>query len=378
MSAGAATFPPGFSEQVLASGLTRPMDVAWAPDGRMFVIQKDGLLRVVQPRVEPGNRDPRPISPIVNGSADRGLLGIAVDADFAANEFVYLLYTFDIDQGEVPESPREMVSQLMRVRITPQNQVVGRSRSSSEASRRSRAAMTSAPRPTNDVDCLPSEGTTHSIGSVRADPDGTLWVSNGDGFSPGELPPPVRTYDETSLSGKILHIDRDGTGTARATPSARRNDLTDVCTKVHSMGFRNPFRFTLRPGGGLVVGDVGWTQKGGDRPDPRRRRPELRLAVFRRKHRDAGLRECAAPCDPLPAMQTPPAYDYQHAATNAIVGGPTYTGSLYPAGYRNSIFFGDFTGGFIRRLVPNGVRRIQRAAVCDRLGRRRNRNRAER
>ena len=62
MPAAAAGYPPGFSEEVLASGLTRPMEVAWAPDGRMFVIQKDGLLRVVLP----GSRE---------ALVDQGLLG---------------------------------------------------------------------------------------------------------------------------------------------------------------------------------------------------------------------------------------------------------------------------------------------------------------
>jgi hypothetical protein len=42
LPAEGATYPPGFREQVLVSGLTRPTEVAWAPDGRMFIIQKDG------------------------------------------------------------------------------------------------------------------------------------------------------------------------------------------------------------------------------------------------------------------------------------------------------------------------------------------------
>ena len=50
-----------------------------------------------------------------------------------------------------------------------------------------------------------------------------------------------------------------------------------------------------------------------------------------------------------------PAYDYEHVGSNSVVGGPTYTGAGYPAAYRNSIFFGDFTGGFVKRLVPNGA-----------------------
>jgi hypothetical protein len=57
----------------------------------------------------------------------------------------------------------------------------------------------------------------------------------------------------------------------------------------------------------------------------------------------------------VPAPVVAPVYDYQHVNSNSIVGGPTYTGSGYPSAYRNSIFFGDFTGGFVNRLVPNGA-----------------------
>ncbi len=63
--------------------------------------------------------------------------------------------------------------------------------------------------------------------------------------------------------------------------------------------------------------------------------------------------ECAGITVPQPI--TAPAYDYPHVGSNSVLGGPTYTGTAYPATYRNSIFFGDFTGGFVRRLVPNGA-----------------------
>ena len=46
-SAEAATYLSGFEEQTIASGLTRPMTVAWGPDGRMFVAEKDGVLKVI-------------------------------------------------------------------------------------------------------------------------------------------------------------------------------------------------------------------------------------------------------------------------------------------------------------------------------------------
>src|SRR2546426_6860172 len=77
--AAGATLPAGFEEQTLASGLTAPTAVAWAPDGRLFVTEKAGRVRVVAPD---GTMQATPlldISSHVNSWGDRGLLGIAVD-----------------------------------------------------------------------------------------------------------------------------------------------------------------------------------------------------------------------------------------------------------------------------------------------------------
>ena len=321
------------------------MDVAWAPDGRMFVIQKDGLLRVLNP----GSSTTVPLkdySARVNGQYDRGLLGIAVDADYETNNFVYLLFTYDI--GTAPETAGPMVSQLLRIELSAQNVV-----SPNEAILLGSETSGVCGDPANDVDCIPSDGRTHSIGTVRADPDGTLWVGSGDGYTENTIFP-ERAYDEASMAGKILHIDRNGDGLPGHPFCPGETDLDLVCTKVHSKGFRNPFRFTLRPGGGLVVGDVGWTH--GEEID-------LVPAAGGRSYGWPCLEgSIATPgyvgrpeCTPPAEMQTAPDFDYQHVASNSIVGGPTYTGSAYPTAYRNSIFFGDFTGGFIRRLVPNGA-----------------------
>ena len=117
-------------------------------------------------------------------------------------------------------------------------------------------------------DCIPSEGYTHTIGTVLIDPhDGSLWVSTGDGYSDGaytdnaSAPYHLRAQDPESLAGKILHIHPDGAGFAGSSFCANQNAaLTDNCTKVWAAGFRNPFRFTLRDVGGQsqpVVGDVG-------------------------------------------------------------------------------------------------------------------------
>ena len=84
-TAGAATYPAGFEERTIVSGLNLPTGIAWAPDGRMFVIEKGGLLKVVPAGGIDGDHGPRTSATEVNSYSDRGLLGIAVDSSFASN-----------------------------------------------------------------------------------------------------------------------------------------------------------------------------------------------------------------------------------------------------------------------------------------------------
>ena len=88
--AGAATLPAGFSETQLASGLASPTAMAIAPDGRIFVCEQSGRLRVIKN----GALLPTPFLTVtVSSVGERGLLGVAFDPDFATNRFVYVYYT---------------------------------------------------------------------------------------------------------------------------------------------------------------------------------------------------------------------------------------------------------------------------------------------
>lgn len=88
----AATLPTGFTEAVFASGLSNPTAMAFAPDGRLFVCQQGGQLRVVKN----GALLATPfVSLTVSSAGERGLLGVAFDPNFATNQFVYVLHGND-------------------------------------------------------------------------------------------------------------------------------------------------------------------------------------------------------------------------------------------------------------------------------------------
>ena len=344
-AAGAATYPDGFEEQTIVGGLTRPTTVAWAPDGRMFIVEKDGVLKVAAPgastATELANYSTR-----VNDYDDRGMVGVAVDSQFAQHPYLYLTYTHELSPF-TPDSSSPAVAQLLRLRINSANQVT------EEAVILGSYLSGPCPPATNTIDCIPADGGSHSIGTVRSAPDGTLWVGSGDATDVGIDVQALRTFDEASMAGKLMHIDRNGMGLPGHSFCPDDDNLSHVCTKLHAKGFRNPFRFSLRPGGGIAVGDVGWTS-----------REEIDLVgaggfsygwpCYEGSIRTPGYRDLSQCQAQYANLHLPPTYDYLHGGSASVLGGPTYTGSAYPAEYLGSIFFGDYSSGFMRRLVSNG------------------------
>jgi glucose/arabinose dehydrogenase/PKD repeat protein len=352
--ARATTYPAGFEERTVASGLTQPTTVAWVPDGRMFIAEKDGRVRVVMPN---GTLSPTPVLDIsshVYSVADRGMLGMAADSDFANNHYLYLLYVYQ-PAGASGNGAR--TSRLTRVTVNNDNTA------SAEVTLLGTVGTPPCPPPANNIDCIPADSDSHSIGTVRSDTDGTLFVGNGDGSDWSRVDPQaLRTYDETSLSGKIMHIDRNGNGLPGHPFCPGETDLTKVCTKLYAKGLRNPYRFHLRPGTGPAIADVGWEEW-----------EEMNLATGPGKNfgwpcyegmgHTSGYRDlagCASiyATEGTPQAVTPPNFSYSHTQfptqQAAIVGGPVYpAGGPYPSDYAGDVFYGDYVHGFMNRLKLN-------------------------
>ena len=98
-TAAAATYPLGFSEQTVFSGLTNPTAIRFASDGRVFVAEKSGLIKVFDSLADPTPDVFADLRTQVHNFWDRGLLGLALDPNFPANPYVYVLYTHDAAIG---------------------------------------------------------------------------------------------------------------------------------------------------------------------------------------------------------------------------------------------------------------------------------------
>lgn len=338
--------PDRFAEITVAQGLADPTALAYAPDGRMFVAEKSGRVRVVR---ADGSLAPAPVIDIsdhVATQGDRGLLGIAVDAAFTTNRYVYLLYTYDDDPAH-PAAAK--TARLTRIEVRQDNTVANPSAPETVLLGTTGAAP--CPAPVNTSDCIPSTSDSHSIGTVRADPDGTLWVGSGDGaqyyYRDSDA---LLAFDEQSMAGKILHVDRDGRGLPGHPFCLDETDLSMVCTKLYAKGFRNPFRFHLRPGATPVVGDVGWTTS--EELDFVEAGRSYGWPCYEGVDQTPDYKELAE-CQALyadPPSQTPPVYHYERpgGGDRAIMAGPQYTATQYPAAYRNAWFFADYGAGWIK------------------------------
>lgn len=381
-STHAANLPPGFNASTTASGFDRPVGIAFASDGRMFVAEQCGRVWVV----EDGITLPEPLidlSEEVNGRLDRGLLGIALDPDFLVNRYIYLLYTVDSVFGEPDNSPFDgSFSRLTRYTCT-------------EASNGNVADLTSrfVLIGTTAAEGIPICEPSHSIGSLRFGTDGSLLLSAGDGahydsmddggqdpdcFKPGMFPliediGAFRSQYLGSLAGKVLRVD-PATGLGLPENPYFTGDAADNQSRVWAYGLRNPFRFTLRPNTGstkpgdpgtLYIGDVGWftyeeinVAYGGENFGwpCKEGFDDTTFYVDLANPAHSGCDSIGTPTnpgpitDPLaawhhndPSASTPPGFQGACAAGTAF-----YTGACYPKTWHGTCFIAEYSRGWIK------------------------------
>jgi len=196
-----STLPAGFTETTVVTGLSAPTAMEFAPDGRLFVPQQGGDVKLV-------HNDGTTWTALhlnTDSSGERGVLGIAFDPSFSTNHYVYLYYT-NPNPGAAPWATGE------------HNQI---SRFTVDDSNRQQPVFTSEA-PILDLNNLIA--TNHNGGAIHFGADGMLYANAGDNvqtFTQGG-----RTYrvaqSLNSLLGKQLRIDVSAFNSGLAT----RDDTT--------------------------------------------------------------------------------------------------------------------------------------------------------
>ncbi|HXJ40148.1 MAG TPA: NPCBM/NEW2 domain-containing protein, partial [Bryobacteraceae bacterium] len=343
VTSSSATLAAGFSQTVVASGFTFPTNWVFLPDGRMLIIEKHGIIKVFKN----GAVLPTPlmdISNLVNDYWDRGLIGVAADPNFASNGFIYLAYTYENDATQYSGPKTARLSRFSVVGDT-----------ASPASER--VILGTLVGSTCDnfaigADCLPSDGPTHSVGSVKFDASGNIFFTMGDGASFNVIAPDdFRGQHLDSLGGKLLHITPTGSGIStnpfwNGTASANRS-------KVWSLGLRNSYRMSLRPGTGIpYFGDVGWYTW--EEVNVGNAGANLGWPCYEGVGQQSGYAPDPT-CQSLYSLGTAgvqaPLYTYNHNnLSSAVTGGVFSTGTNYPAQFQGAYFFGDYAQSWLRYL----------------------------
>ncbi|HKX73256.1 MAG TPA: LamG-like jellyroll fold domain-containing protein [Candidatus Saccharimonadales bacterium] len=336
--------PPGFSLTSVAEGLYIPTAAQFAPDGRIFVAQKNGIVKIVkngQVLAEPFYSTPK-----VNDYADRGLLGMALDPNFATNKYVYLLFTYE---NNAADYEGRKTGRILRVTANGDTMQAG-----SEYVVLGQHVGTAAQPSCEDVpvttNCIAADGLSHGPDTLLFGPDGKLYASIGESSNYEQIDQKAfRAQNLDSFSGKILRINPDGTGPAD-NPFYTGNP-NDNKSKVYAYGMRNPFRLSIRPTDGKVlVGDVGWNlheeinvvNPGANLGWPCHEGNVQQTEVGGGTQAYKDQPYCQNLYANPPANLTFPIHAYPHPPGSAIVGGVFYTGTNYPADYQNRYFFGDY------------------------------------
>lgn len=333
------------SEIVTVLPAYEPVGLTWAPDGRMFIWQENGSVRIYKN----GVLLPTPfidLSARVNVVNDRGMLGLALDPSFATNGYVYLLYTYEPNGNSNDPGPK--TARLTRVTANPANPDVALSNSEIVLLGTLGAAPCS--QYPAGADCIGNETDSHAVNTLRFDKDGKLYVSIGDGASYTFADPlALRSQNLSSYNGKLLRINRDGSAPS---DNPFYDGTNSIKSKVYAYGLRNPYRFGIHPSTGeVMIGDVGWNTW---EEINRGRGKNFGWPCYEGNDAQQSYQSKFAECRALAASAvTKPLYTYTHHYTEgwAVIGGAYYTATQFPTQYRGNFFFADYVSGWIRRLV---------------------------
>ena len=403
--AGASTLPTGFRDSVVLSGLTNPTVLQFAPDGRIFVGQKNGVIKVFQSLTDTNPVTFADLSGKVDDYWDRGLLGMALPPNFPTDPYVYVLYAYDAPIGGTAPTWNDGCP-------TPPGPTTDGCLVSGRVSRLqiSGNVMTGTEQVLINDWC--QQFPSHSIGTLLFGRDGYLYVTGGDGASfnnvdygqygntyagdqanpcgdpPGAVGTPLsppgaeggalrsqsvrRTDGPATLDGAVLRIDPATGAGVSGNPFFASPDAN--ARRIVAYGLRNPFRITQRPGTDeLWIGDVGWnTWEEINRvvapASPTASNfgwPCYEGSSAQAGYQGAGLNLCSSL---TPGSVTSPYYTYNHSACvvnytgchtggSSITGVAFYEGGSYPTQYNGALFFADHTRNEIWAMLPgtNGL-----------------------
>jgi len=229
-----------------SAGLVQPTDIANAGDGRLFIAEKAGRIRVYDGATvlqTPFLDITSLVASSPSDGGEAGLLGVVFHPNYATNGYLYLNYTHQL-------SGSTLITRVARYQVSAGNPNIAN------------------PAGAVLLEFAQDQG-NHNGGDLNFGPnDGYLYISVGDGGMQGD--PQNRAQTNTQLLGKILRIDINGTGGADCDSSGNSNYVSPStnplhdgpggnCDEIWANGLRNPWRFSFdRKTGDMWIADVGY------------------------------------------------------------------------------------------------------------------------
>jgi uncharacterized repeat protein (TIGR03806 family) len=306
-----ADLPDGFSEKIVVRGITGATAMAIAPDGRIFVCEQPGILRVVE-----GNKLLR--QPFVKVDVDsyweRGLIGVALDPGFPKNPYVYLCY---VSPNPYPHH------RISRFTARGNTAVSGSETMLLEG---------------DDQTKLGGETPAgHQGGAIHFGQDGKLYIAIGEQTAGA----PAQRLD--TFQGKLLRINSDGSIPA---DNPFYKTTKGKYRAIWALGLRNPFTFAVQPGTGRIfindVGDARWEEINEGSASANYGWPFAEGPSTNPKYQG-------------------PVHAYDHSVGRSIAGGVFYNPSIeqFPHQFVGKYFFADYMDNWIRILDPEKPRTAQ-------------------
>lgn len=309
----------------VSNNFNDPIEMTHAGDDRLFVVEKGGIIKVLN---NDGSVNSTPflnISSSVGSGGERGLLGLAFAPDYATSGRFYVNYTDDSST----QTPNTIIA-----RYTVSN--------NPNIANTSETILLTIPQPYSN----------HNGGKLAFGTGGFLYIATGDGGSGGD--PGNRSQNTNTLLGKLLRIDVSGS--TYSIPTTNPYATTGGLPEIYAVGLRNPWKLSFdRNNGDLWIADVGQSSY-----------EEINKSIGSGTPGDNYGWRCfegannfnnQASCPPMSSTKLPVSeYNYGNGPNGfrcSITGGYVYRGSLY-SGLIGKYLFADYCSGEIGLLTENG------------------------
>ena len=308
--------------QSFATGFDSPVEITNAGDSRLFVVQKGGLIRILNSNGSINTTPFLNLSTLISSDGERGLLGLAFHPNYAANGYFFVNYT-----------------------NTSGNTVIARY--SVNSGNPDIANITGTILMT-----ISQPYTNHNGGSIKFGADGYLYIGMGDGGSGGD--PGNRAQNINENLGKMLRIDVNSTISPFYTSPATTPYVGVAGNdEIWAIGLRNPWKFSFnRLNGDLWIADVG---QGAIEEINKIVNPLPNTGInFGWRCYEGNSTYNTSGCAPSSTMTFPFAQYARSGGACSVTGGYFYTGSTYP-NFQNKYFFTDYCDDKIRMVNSAGV-----------------------